>query len=70
MIQAGLNLEHGAADGTQQYFSAVARSVLRLILDCAPEEMRAGMPVEAVFVPASPEITFVKFRLATSSRGG
>ena len=32
------------------------------ILDCAPEDIRAGMPVEAVFVPASEEITLVKFR--------
>lgn len=32
------------------------------VLDCAPEEIRAGMAVEAVFVPASAEITLVKFR--------
>ena len=32
------------------------------VLDCAPEDIRAGMPVEAVFVPASEEITLVKFR--------
>ena len=32
------------------------------VLDCPPEEIRAGMPVEAVFVLASPEITLVKFR--------
>ena len=32
------------------------------VLDCRPEEIRAGMPVEAVFVPASAEITLVKFR--------
>jgi uncharacterized OB-fold protein len=32
------------------------------VLECAPEEIRAGMPVEAVFVPASDEITLVKFR--------
>ena len=35
------------------------------VLDCAPEEMRAGMAVEAVFVPASEEITLVKFRPRT-----
>lgn len=34
------------------------------VLDCPPEAMRAGMPVEAVFVPASAEITLVKFRRA------
>ena len=32
------------------------------VLDCPPEAVRAGMPVEAVFVPVSDEITLVKFR--------
>jgi len=32
------------------------------VLDCPPEELRAGLPVEAVFVPASAELTLVKFR--------
>src|SRR5262249_23628229 len=32
------------------------------VLDCPPEEIRAGMPVDAVFVPASPDVTLVKFR--------
>ena len=32
------------------------------VLDCAPGEIRAGMPVEAIFVPASDELTLVKFR--------
>ncbi len=32
------------------------------VLDCPPEALRAGLPVEAVFVPASEEITLVKFR--------
>jgi len=32
------------------------------VLDCPPEEIRAGMPVEATFVPVSEEITLVKFR--------
>jgi uncharacterized OB-fold protein len=32
------------------------------VLDCPPEAIRADMPVEAVFVPASEEITLVKFR--------
>ena len=42
------------------------------VLDCAAEEIRAGMPVEAVFVPASEEITLVKFRTRaeTMSRVG
>ena len=32
------------------------------ILDCPPEEIRPDMPVEAVFVPTSEDITLVKFR--------
>jgi uncharacterized protein len=32
------------------------------ILDCPPEEIHSGLPVEAVFVPVSEEITLVKFR--------
>jgi uncharacterized OB-fold protein len=35
------------------------------VLDCPPEEIHAGMPVHAVFVPVSEDITLVKFR-----RGG
>ena len=32
------------------------------VLDCPPVALHAGLPVEAVFVDASPEITLVKFR--------
>ncbi len=32
------------------------------VLDCPPAEIRASMPVEAVFVPVSEDITLVKFR--------
>jgi uncharacterized OB-fold protein len=32
------------------------------VLDCPPEEIRAGMPVQVVFVPVSEDITLVKFR--------
>jgi uncharacterized OB-fold protein len=32
------------------------------VLDCAPEEIHADMAVEAVFVPASEDVTLVKFR--------
>jgi hypothetical protein len=32
------------------------------VIDCATDELHAGMRVEAAFVPASPEITLVKFR--------
>ena len=34
------------------------------VLDCPPQEIRAGLPVQAVFVPASDDITLVKFRRA------
>ena len=34
------------------------------VLDCPPEEIRADMRVEAVFVEASDEIVLVKFRRA------
>ena len=34
------------------------------VLDCPPDEIRAGMPVRAVFVAASDDITLVKFRRA------
>jgi uncharacterized OB-fold protein len=36
------------------------------VLDCPPEEIRAGMPVEATFVPLDDEITLVKFVRAPS----
>ena len=36
------------------------------ILDCPPEAIHAGMPVETVFVPVSDEITLVKFRRVRS----
>ena len=32
------------------------------VLDCPPEEIRQGMPVEAIFVPVDDDITLVKFR--------
>lgn len=32
------------------------------VLDCPPEAIFAGMPVAAVFVPVSDEITLVKFQ--------
>jgi uncharacterized OB-fold protein len=34
------------------------------VLDCAPGEITAGMPVQAVFVPLTDQITLVKFRRA------
>jgi len=32
------------------------------VLDCEPEEIRAGMPVQATFVAVSDDVTLVKFR--------
>jgi uncharacterized OB-fold protein len=37
------------------------------VLDCPPEEIRAGLPVEAVFVPVTDEVTLVKFRRLRSA---
>jgi uncharacterized OB-fold protein len=34
------------------------------VLDCPADALRAGLPVEAVFVPASEAVTLVKFRRA------
>jgi len=38
------------------------------VLDCAPEQIRAGLPVEAVFVPVSDDVTLVKFRVGVGGR--
>lgn len=35
------------------------------LLDCPPDEIRAGMPVQATFVLVTDEITLVKFRRRT-----
>ena len=32
------------------------------VLDCPPEEITAGMPVEATFLSVSDEVTLIKFR--------
>jgi hypothetical protein len=44
------------------------------VLECPPEALRAGLPVEATFVTVSDEITLVKFRRvgahAMGDRGG
>ena len=34
------------------------------VVDCKPEEVKIGMPVEAVFDDVTPEVTLVKFRPA------
>jgi uncharacterized OB-fold protein len=38
--------------------------LLSNVVDCPPEELAIGMPVEVVFEEASPEITLPKFRRA------
>jgi len=38
--------------------------LLTNIVDCAPQEVRIDMPVEAVFEDVTPEVTLVKFRPA------
>jgi uncharacterized OB-fold protein len=34
------------------------------VVDCKPEEVKIGMPVEAVFADVTPEVTLVNFRPA------
>jgi uncharacterized OB-fold protein len=34
------------------------------VVDCPPEELRTGMPVEVLFEVVTPEITLPKFRRA------
>jgi uncharacterized protein len=38
--------------------------MLTNIVDCPPEQVKIGMPVEAVFGDVTPEVTLVKFRPA------
>jgi uncharacterized protein len=38
--------------------------MLTNIVDCPPQEVKIGMPVEAVFADVTPEVTLVKFRPA------
>jgi uncharacterized OB-fold protein len=38
--------------------------MLTNIVDCPPEQVKIGMPVEAVFDDVTPEVTLVKFRPA------
>lgn len=37
---------------------------LSQILDCPPEDLRPDLPVEAVFVPVTDDLTLIKFRKA------
>ena len=36
------------------------------VVDCPPDELRVGMPVEVVFEAVTPEITLPKFRRAVA----
>ncbi len=38
--------------------------LLSQVVDCAPDQLRIGMPVEVVFDAVTPEITLPKFRRA------
>ena len=38
--------------------------VLTNLVECKPDEVKIGMPVEAVFEDATPEVTLLKFRPA------
>ncbi|SRR5579875_504356 len=38
--------------------------MLANVVDCKPEEVKIGMPVEAVFADVTPEVTLVNFRPA------
>ena len=38
------------------------------LLDCPPDEIRAELPVEAVFVPVSEDLSLVKFRRSATER--
>jgi uncharacterized OB-fold protein len=40
------------------------------IVGCLPEDVRIGMPVEAVFDPVTPETTLIKFRPAAAVADG
>jgi hypothetical protein len=37
------------------------------VLDCPANALRAGLPVEAVFVPVTDDVTLVKFRRASAA---
>jgi len=36
--------------------------IVSWVVDCPPEELRQGMPVEVFFDPVTPEVTLPKFR--------
>jgi len=38
--------------------------ILADVVDCPPEQVKIGMPVEAVFADVTPEVTLVNFRPA------
>ncbi|HJQ82716.1 MAG TPA: Zn-ribbon domain-containing OB-fold protein [Candidatus Binatia bacterium] len=46
-----------------------ARLVSNLV-DCAPDAITAGMPVEVVFEDVTPDVTLPKFRPAAAGRAG
>jgi uncharacterized OB-fold protein len=38
--------------------------ILADVVDCKPEQVKIGMPVEVVFADVTPEVTLVNFRPA------
>ena len=43
---------------------AEGEKMLTNVVDCAPEQVRIGMPVEVVYEDVTPEVTLAKFRPA------
>jgi len=60
---------HPAFQGDTPYAAVVVEMdegvrLLSQVTDCAPDQLRIGMPVEVVFEEVTPEVTLPKFRRA------
>jgi uncharacterized OB-fold protein len=58
---------HPAFEHDVPYASVVAEMeegvrLLSTVIDCPPDELTIGMPVEVVFEAVTPEVTLPKFR--------
>ena len=63
---------HPAFQGDVPYAPVVVEMaegvrMLSQVIDCPPDELAIGMPVEVVFEEATPEITLPKFRRARAT---